>query len=49
MILVLWELVLFYQKGVKFKGKIFMNYSRRVKLQQGVTVRIGLSVYNVLD
>ena len=47
MVLVLWELVLFYGMGVEFKGEIFSNYSRSVKWQQGVTVGIGLSVYNV--
>ena len=42
------ELVVFYGMGVEFKGKIFSNYSRRVKWQQGVTAGIGLTVY-VLD
>ena len=49
MVLVLWELVLFYGMGVEFKGNSFSNYSRRVKWQQGITAGIGLSVYNVLD
>ena len=49
MVLVLWELVLFYGMGVEFKGEISSNYSRRVKWQQSVTAGIGLSVYNVLD
>ena len=31
MVLVLWELVLLYEKGVEFKDEIFSNYSRRVK------------------
>ena len=48
MVLVLWELVLFYEMGVEFKGRVFSNCSWRVKWQQGVTVGIGLSVY-VLD
>ena len=49
MVLVLWELVLFYGMGVEFKGEISSNYSRRVTWQQSVTAGIGLSVYNVLD
>ena len=49
MVLVLWELVLFYGMGMEFKGEIFLNYSRRVKWQQGATAGIGLSVYNVFD
>ena len=49
MVLVLWELVLFYKLGVEFKGKIFLNCFRRVKWQQGVNAGIELSVYNVLD
>ena len=49
MVLVLWELVLFYRMGVEFKGEIFSNYSRRVEWQQGVTAGNGPSVYNVLD
>ena len=48
MVLVLWELVLLYKMGVEFKGQVFLNCSRRVKWQQGVTAGIGLSVYNVL-
>ena len=31
MVLVLWELVLFYRMGVEFKGQIFLNCSREVK------------------
>ena len=31
MVLVLWELVLFYETGVEFRGEIFSNCSRRVK------------------
>ena len=49
MVLVLWELVLFYRIGVECKGEMFSNYSRRVKWQQGVNAGIGLSVHNVLD
>ena len=49
MVLVLWELVLFYKMGVEFKGQIFLICSRRVKWQEGVAAGIGLSVYNVLD
>ena len=49
MVLVLLELVLFFEMGVEFKGEIFSNYSRRVKWQQGVTAGIELSLYNVLD
>ena len=48
-VLVLWELVLFYKMGVELKDQIFLNCSRRVKWQQGVTAGTGLSVYNVLD
>ena len=33
MVLVLWELVLFYKMGVEFKGQIFLICSRRVKWQ----------------
>ena len=47
-VLVLWELVLFYEMGVELKVEIFWNCPRRVKWQQGVTGGIGLSVY-VLD
>ena len=31
MVLVLWELVLFYKMGVEFKDQFFLNGSRRVK------------------
>ena len=34
LVLVLWELVLFYEKGMEFKGRIYSNYSRRMKWQQ---------------
>ena len=34
---------------MEFKGKIFSNYSKRMKCLQGVTAGIGFSVYNVLD
>ena len=37
--------MLFYKMGVEFKGQIFLNCSRRVKWQQGVTAAIGPSVY----
>ena len=47
-VLVLWELVLFYRIGVEFKGQIFWNCSRGVKCKQGVTAGVGLCVY-VLD
>ena len=47
-VLVLWELVFFYEMGVELKVEIFSNCSRRVKWQQDVTGGIGLSVY-VLD
>ena len=30
-VLVPWDMVLFYGMGVKFKGKIMLHYSRRVK------------------
>ena len=33
MVLVLWELVLFYKIGAEFKCQIFLNCSRRVKWQ----------------
>ena len=31
MVLVPWELMLFLEMGVKFKGKIMSNYSREVE------------------
>ena len=31
MVLVLWELVLFYEMDVEFNGEITLRYSRRVK------------------
>ena len=43
MVLVLWELVLFYGMDVEFKG-----YYRRVKWQQDFTLGIGFYVYNVV-
>ena len=44
MVLVLWELVLFYKMGVEFKGLIFLNCSRRLN-----SARIGLDVHNIAD
>ena len=32
-VLVLWELALFYRMGAELKGEIFSNYSRRVEWQ----------------
>ena len=49
LVLVLWDLVLLYKMSVEFKGAIFSNYFRRVKWKQGVTVGVGVSVYNVWD
>ena len=48
MVLVRWELILFWGISVEFKSKIMSNYSREVKLQQGITARIGNCVQNVL-
>ena len=44
-VLVLWELALFYRMGAELKGEIFSNYSRRVEWQQGITEGIGVYVY----
>ena len=37
MVLVLWELMLFWGMGMEFKGKIMSKYSRKVERQKGVT------------
>ena len=31
MVLVTWELELFYRMGVKFKGKVMLHYCRGIK------------------
>ena len=47
-VLVLWQLVLFYEMDVEFNGEIILRYSRRVKWLQGFTIGIGFYVCNVL-
>ena len=48
MVIVPWELILFWEMSVEFKGKIMLNYSWEVEWQQGITTGIGFCVYNVL-
>ena len=41
-VLVPWELMLFWGMGVEFKGKIMSSYFREVEWQQGSLQELGL-------
>ena len=47
-VLVPWELMLFWGIRVELKSKIMLSYSREVEWQQGINTWIKFSVYKVL-